>query len=59
MQLDAMHAPLDFRVPNHIDWYSEGFRWIGSFFRGVTEPIEISREEEAISETRARLLSHF
>jgi hypothetical protein len=69
MQLDALHMPMDFRLPNRIVWYAEGFRWIGSLCEDVAVMLEreapaasradaMPHDEEAISATRTRLLSY-
>jgi hypothetical protein len=60
---------MDFRVPNRVVWYAEGFRWIGSLFEAVAVRLEresapqtladaMPLDEDAISATRNRLLSH-
>ena len=66
MQLDALYAPLDFRVPNRVVWYAEGFRWIASLCESVATHLEheaatpdYAPEDESIAATRNRLLGHF
>jgi hypothetical protein len=61
---------MDFRVPNRIVWYAEGFRWIGSLFDGVADRLEreaawtqhlpaaADHQAEVIEATRNRLLSY-